>query len=209
MRKELKELQEIQEEVGIPAADAAISAIMENPYRQNGFSAPPRVQIKKITYTHDAMIDKLIEDPSMSQAALARHFGYTQSWISQILNSDAFRERLAERKDAVIDPVLRLSVEERIRGMVDQATQVIMRKLEEAPNASVAIKALTAGSQALGMGQRGFGAAVVQNNYIAVVPPTAKSAAEWANQYKPEPLTIEAPSTVGRGESRGESDVEK
>lgn len=172
--------------------DSAISALMEKPYPRNGFSATVGggYQIKKITYTHDAMIDMLIKHPEMSKSQLAAHFGYTVGWVSQVTNSDAFRERLAERKDAVVDPALRLSVEERIRGMIDQANDVIMRKLNEAPNAAVAIKALTAGAQAIGMGQKAFGG-VVQNNYIALVPPTAKTAADWTQQYRPDPLVIE------------------
>lgn len=170
--------------------DSAISTLLEKPYPQNGFSVRAPTQIKKITYTHDAMIDKMIENPTISQGQLAAHFGYTPGWVSQVINSDAFRERLAERKDAVVDPKLRMSVEERLRGMIDMANEVLMKKLVEAPNASVAIKAITAGAAAIGMGQKAFGG-IVQNNYIALVPPTAKTAVAWTDQYRPDPQVIE------------------
>ena len=146
---------------------------------------PSRSVVKRISYTHDAMIDLVIADPLISQGQLARHFGYTEGWVSQVFNSDNFRERLAERKEEIVDPVLKMSIEEKLRGLVDKSIEVLMKKLIEAPNGALAIKALDSGSRALGYGARNAQGNVTQNNYIALVPPTAPSAAAWVEQYKP------------------------
>lgn len=150
--------------------------------------------IRKVSYTHDAMIDMLVENPQLDQRQLARCFGYTEAWVSQIINSDAFRERLAARKDAIVDPVLRMSVEERIRGLVDKSVQILLQKMNEAPTVATAVKVLDVGTRALGYGAR-QGTQVTQTNYIALVPPTSPNAGEWAAAYHP----LAAPAAIAAG----------
>jgi hypothetical protein len=164
---------------------------------------PSRSVVKRISYTHDAMIDLIIADPLISQGQLARHFGYTEGWVSQVFNSDNFRERLAERKGEVVDPVLKMSIEEKLRGLVDKSIEVLMKKLVEAPNGALAIKALDSGSRALGYGARTAQGNVTQNNYIALVPPTSASASSWAEQYKPGAIFDSVAKEVSDGLQEG------
>ena len=42
---------------------------------------PARQVIKKLSYTHDAMIDHLVANPAISQGQLAGLFGFTQGWV--------------------------------------------------------------------------------------------------------------------------------
>ncbi len=133
------------------------------------------------------MIDMIIANPSVSQGQLAAHFGYTQGWVSQVINSDAFRERLAARKEEIVDPVLRASVEEKLRALADTSIQVLLEKLHETQNMNVAIRALDVSTRALGYGAKPS-AAVQVNNYVAVVPPRARSADEWAAAVRTEPV---------------------
>jgi hypothetical protein len=113
--------------------------------------------IRKLSYTHDALIDMMIARPELSQGALALHFGYTQGWLCQVMASDAFRARLAERKDALVDPILRLEIEERLKGMMERSMQILMDQLS-GPSATVpyqlAIRALEVSSKAAGFGAR-------------------------------------------------------
>jgi hypothetical protein len=69
--------------------------------------------IAKVGYTHDAMVDQLIATPHISQGELASIFGYSQTWVSQVINSDAFQARLAHRKEQLADPLIIRSIEER------------------------------------------------------------------------------------------------
>ena len=69
--------------------------------------------IATVRYTHDAMIDLLIARPEVTQNEVAEHFGYSTPWVSRIIRSDAFRERLATRKAEIVDPAILERVEAR------------------------------------------------------------------------------------------------
>lgn len=114
--------------------------------------------IDKVRYSHDSMIDVIIANPGISQNALAAHFGYTPPWVSQIISSDAFQEKLAARRQEIIDPSLVASVEERFRALADRSLQVLQEKLSNPANAipdNLALKAAELGARGLGAG--GFG----------------------------------------------------
>ena len=119
--------------------------------------APTMGALKKCSYTHDAMIELIIEGGrrpgGISQKDIAAHFGYTEAWISNILASDAFQARLALRREEVIDPVLRASIKERFEALVIQSLKVLQEKLNQATvSDNVAIRAAELGAKALGVG---------------------------------------------------------
>lgn len=118
---------------------------------REGGARPPQ----KVRYTHDAMIDLMIAQPGISQNALAKHFGYTASWVSTIISSDAFQARLAARRAEVVDPIVSFSIEEKMKGLVDRSLEVLQEKLS-APAAVVpdnlALRAAELGAKALGLG---------------------------------------------------------
>jgi hypothetical protein len=159
--------------------------------------------IQRVSYTHDSLIDLIVENPCISQNELAARFGYTPGWVSQVVNSDAFRERLAQRREEVVDPVLRMSLEERIRGVVDKSLPVLLEKLETTGNPNIAIRVLEHGSRALGYGAQQKQAVVVQN-YVAIVPPKSLDSASWSEAHAPAPtapfkaaFSLDAPSANG------------
>ncbi len=111
--------------------------------------------IAKVNYTHDAMIDMLISNPRITQGELAAHFGYRQAWVSMVMSSDAFRERLAQRREELVDPSLRLGLEERFRAMTTRSLEVLQEKLEvpahQVPD-NLVLKAIELGAKGLGLG---------------------------------------------------------
>ena len=117
--------------------------------------AVPRQPIQKVRYTHDAMIDLIIANPAVSQNELARAFGYTPSWVSQVISSDAFQSRLADRTAELVDPTIRQSVEERFKGLVLRSLEILSEKLnkptEQIPD-QLALRALEIASRAAGYG---------------------------------------------------------
>lgn len=110
-------------------------------------------RLKRCNYTHDALIDLIIEHPELDQNELAAAFGYTPGWISNILASDAFQAKMALRREAVIDPDLKATIEERFRALTIRSLQVLQAKLN-APQVSdnVALRAAELGAKALGIG---------------------------------------------------------
>lgn len=120
-------------------------------------SAPSSPSIAKVRYTHEAMIDLIIANPAISQNDLAAHFGYSASWISTIMGSDAFQVRFAERTAQLVDPVIKLSVEERFKGMVLRSMEILAEKLSKPSHMipdNLALRTLELGSRALGYGAR-------------------------------------------------------
>lgn len=137
-------------------ADQLLEELSTTPnYRED--RGPSMRSIAKVSYTHDAFIDLVISTPTISQRELAAHFGYTEAWVSQIFCSDAFQERLAARKNEIVDPTLRLSTEERIKALLRRSLEVLEEKLHK-PSAQVsdqlAIRAAEFGARSLGLGRQ-------------------------------------------------------
>ena len=110
----------------------------------------------KVGYTHDAMIDLILQDPTVQTKELAELFSYSPAWVSRILASDSFQARLAERKGNLIDPIIAQGLNERVVGVTIQALNVISEKLEAEESASYAIEALGLATSALSnSGRRG------------------------------------------------------
>ena len=135
--------------------------------------------IQRVKYTHDALIDMIIANPAVSQGQLATAFGYTQGWLSRVMNSDAFQARLAARKMEVVDPQLVLSIDEKLRALASKSLDVVLDKLSVTQNSDTALKALEVTSKALGYGARQQNLNV-QQNFVVALPPKAASASEWA-----------------------------
>jgi hypothetical protein len=140
-------------------AKASVSAdLLITELRGGSFVKPPSTgtsmgRLQKCSYTHEAMIDLIIKNPEMSQNQLAAHFGYTPGWISNVLASDAFQALMASRREEIIDPELKASIEERFRALVIQSLKVLSEKLNKVnPSDNVALRAAELGAKALGVG---------------------------------------------------------
>jgi hypothetical protein len=115
----------------------------------------PTGKTPRIRYTHDAMIDQLIANPAIKQGELARLFGYSGSWVSTVMASDAFQARLAFRRAELVDPTITMTIEERFKALTSRSLDIMMEKLSgPAPMISDALtlKALELGAKSLGIG---------------------------------------------------------
>lgn len=155
---------------------------MSAPLRGTEFAANA---IQRVSYSHDAMIDLILVQPGISQNEIAKHFGYTVSWVSQVFNSDAFQARLAERKADLVDPVILATIEEKMKGVAAQSLDIIARKLEATQSPDMALKALELTSKALGYGANTSRGGSTQVNFVVALPGKAQSAAEWAEAHAP------------------------
>ena len=109
-------------------------------------------EIQKIRYSHDAMIDLLVNNPWISQNQLAAHFGYTAGWVSTIISSDAFQAKLEARREEIVDPLLKVSVEERFKAVVLRAYEVLQEKMalpSNLVNDDIALRAAEMGAKVI------------------------------------------------------------
>lgn len=113
--------------------------------------------IAKVGYSHEAMIDLIIARPGISQNAIATHFGYTPSWISQIISSDAFQSALAKRREKLVDPLIAAEVESNFKALVARSLDVLQQKLnrpaDEIPD-NLALRTFEIASRAAGYGAK-------------------------------------------------------
>jgi hypothetical protein len=119
------------------------TASAATPTRANGLT--------RLTYTHDAMIDLIIQEPTVTRAELAELFGFSHGWVQRVLSSDAFQARLSDRKAVLVDPAIAGSVNERLRTVAMQALSIVSDKLGAEESASYAIDALGLSAKALGL----------------------------------------------------------
>lgn len=110
--------------------------------------------VAKTSYTHEALADLILQNPAITQNELAAAFGYTPGWISQILASDAFQAFIAERKDKIIDPMLRGAIEESMKGLVLQSVERLREKLAANPSDTLVLEVFKSSARALGYGAR-------------------------------------------------------
>lgn len=141
-----------------------------------------RLQI--VHYTHEAMIDVIIAQPTVKQNDLAKMFDRSVPWISRILGSDAFQAALAKRREELSDPFLVATIEERFRGLAAQSLDILADKLEQTKNADLALKSLDVSVKALGYGSRG-GGGQQNNQFIIQLPTKADDAASWVQNASP------------------------
>lgn len=127
--------------------------------------APTMGALAKIRYSHTDMIDFIIANPGISQGALAARYGYTQGWISNVMASDAWQSAMAARREEIVDPALKLTVDERFRGLTVRSLERLMEKLD-APVVSdqVVLRAVELGAKAMGVGGNAAPAAPAQDH---------------------------------------------
>lgn len=138
-----------------PELFARMKAIRDAKANPSGKYDPTK-SIAKVNYSHDAMIDLIIANPGVDQGDLAKAFGYTEGWVSQVMSSDAFKERLASRKKELVDPSIVASIEERFEAVANLSLERLKEKLERAaaPSMETIMAGATLASRALGYGAR-------------------------------------------------------
>jgi hypothetical protein len=128
-----------------------------------GISAPAeRIGARAMSY--DQLVDIfLLSPPGETQRALARRVGYSESWLSRIIASDAFQSRLAERIEKDVEPERReamklrfASIEEEARGILLGSLQKLAAKLDDPAGVpdQLMVKSIEVTSRLLGYGAR-------------------------------------------------------
>lgn len=127
-----------------PAAPASLPG-------QEDYSTRPRVgaagydkgqAVVKTSFAHEPIIDLMIARPRIQQKELAEKFGYSVGWMCRLINSDAFQARLAERREALVDPGLARRLNARLEGLTLQAVDTLARKLDATDSAELALESL-------------------------------------------------------------------
>lgn len=156
------------------------------------------VQIKSVRWYHDRIIDLMLTtEVPLSQNEIAKLIGYSASWVSIMVNSDAFKERLAERKAELTDPVLAASINDRLDALARRSLDKLLDRLDQGVVKTGELIAMAK----LGVGDkntRPAAPAVNTNNmYVVQLPPPAPSTQIWLENAQkssqtrpPQPVEI-------------------
>lgn len=161
----------------------------------------PAIRPKSTNYTHEAVIDWILAEPGVTQREIAAEFGYTEAWMSIIIGSDAFKEKLAERKAQLTDPRIIASINERLDAVAKRSLDRIMDRLDSPVHGSIKTADLVSIAR-LGVGDkntRPAGPTIQTNLYVVALPTPAKTAETWlSNRSHPTP-GLEILQEVPRG----------
>lgn len=104
----------------------------------------------KSSFSYEQLADTLILNPRISGKELSKLFGYTETWISIVMNSDAFRVVMQRRKGDLVDPILRASIEDHYKALAARSCHVLMEKLSapvQVISDDLALRAAALGAQ--------------------------------------------------------------
>jgi|SRR5687768_1786579 len=86
-------------------------------------------EIQKVSFSHEAIILWLLENPHKALRECAAHFGYTQAWLSTVIHSDAFQEQLRLRQDELA-AITGAGIRRKLQAATDIALEGLTRHLE-------------------------------------------------------------------------------
>jgi hypothetical protein len=142
-------------------------------------------------HVHEEIINLMLARPGIRQAEIAAVLERTPSWICTVMASDTFRARYEERMAEDLDPVLRATIEERLRVVAEQSLERIIDRLTNpalSPSDDFLIKTAKLASDALGYGAKPSNPSAVANVAVVVQVPQKLDAGTWEKRFSPPAL---------------------
>lgn len=92
---------------------------------------PQKPTLRKVRNMHVAIADYMIANPEASQRKIAGEFGVSESWLSIIINSDAFKEHLHAKNQEVFDTHV-VPLRTKLLGVANLAVEKLGEKVSTA-----------------------------------------------------------------------------
>lgn len=139
---------------------------------------------KKIRHLHDAVIDFMLANPGATKKAISTHFKRSEGWMYTVTASDAFAKRLEERREDIVDPIMRATLDDQIKGLAMKSMDVLAAALEAKPDPALALQVAEMTQKSLGYGARQSNVAV-QASFVVAMPDKAPTESDWSKKYAP------------------------
>lgn len=89
-----------------------------------------------MTPTHELMAEWMLQNPGGTLREMGAYFGYSSSWLSQVINSDMFKAYMGDRmKD--IQAYVSLDIPEKMKQLADLGIERMREVLEKTEDADV------------------------------------------------------------------------
>lgn len=96
--------------------------------------------LQKLRPKHIAIAQLVAANPTIKQGEIAAHFGMTQTWVSIIMNSDAFKEYLATIDQRVVDDVV-IPLRQKLVGVAHRAVEKLGQAVDASQDPEFLLKA--------------------------------------------------------------------
>lgn len=153
----------------LPTADEIVAQLLagdptlhpefvEEPRRRGGPGRMPGSQNKnkgRLKYSHKALADTIIMNPTLTGKELAEIFGRTPQWVYIVQNSDAFQQYLSQRQAELVDPAFRATLKEKVQALASRSIDVMAEKLDRSADLvpdTFALRAFELASKAAALG---------------------------------------------------------
>lgn len=119
---------------------------------------PPEVALVPgggpLSYSHAAMLEVIIANPTWTHKQYGQAFGKNAGWFAAVLASESFQRAMDSCREAIVDPSITATMDERLRALAMRGLQVLQEKLDS-PLVSdlIVMKAAEIGIKGLGLGQ--------------------------------------------------------
>lgn len=145
-----------------------------------------RVQLGRLSITHEAIMDWLLANPGKGQMRkCAEYFGFTRSWLSSIIWSDAFQAKLRDKKEQIFEETV-LPMRDQMNGVAQRALERLGEKVEVIDDPKVLTDVADKMLHRLGYAPKVDAAPGTQNNtqnnFYAVSPDLLAAAREKAKK---------------------------
>ncbi len=188
---------------------------------EDALAPPPifkdRVQLGRLSITHDAVMDWLLANPGKGQMrACAEYFGFTRAWLSSMIWSDAFQAKLRDKKEKLFDETV-IPLRDQMNGVAQRAIERLGEKVEEVEDPKLLVDVADKMLHRLGYAPKvdvnPAATSNTQNNFYGVSPELlaqARKNAEKGNTLTqsggnqaaiPSPEGIQANATSDLGEA--------
>lgn len=161
--------------------------------------------IKKVSVTHDLILDWLIANPGVNQSLCALEFGISEAWLSTVIHSDCFQELLHVRQDQLFGDV-GLTVKDRIVNLAHESLSRLTERVQVEHDVSKLVPAAELAITALGFApdrKNGHNGHQVNNTLIITGGTVDKETLAQARSFMaakditpiPVPAALPEPST--------------
>jgi len=103
-------------------------------------------------WTIDAIIDMVLANPSVTSEEIATRAGYSPGWVNSIMRTDMFQERLAIRRQQIVDPVVEDQLLAGFQQLTRRSLEILQTKLNkptEEVSPELALQAAALGAKVL------------------------------------------------------------
>jgi hypothetical protein len=145
-----------------------------------------QTQLQDLSYRHEAILDWLILNPDKSQGDCAKALGYSEAWLSQVINSNLFQTRLGmlqqEKREHGI-----FTVAEKLAGLADMAIEKTIKNVAVSADPGFVLSAAEIALKRLGYGAKTpvpAGPSVVNNTLLIATQEGLREAVGIMRQVK-------------------------